>query len=82
MLILSIIMFFLVIVLITMVYVVYRRSVVRYFGHAKSKVETVAFVLSGLALLLIRFPSMYLLYLRGSHAQPSLVVKVVGRQWY
>jgi len=82
MLIFSIILFFLVMVLMIMIYIVFRRSIVRYFGHSKTVVETVAFVLRGVALFIIRFPSMYLLYLRGSQVQPHLTVKIVGRQWY
>jgi len=69
-------------VMFIMVYIAFSRSMVRYMGHSKRAVETGAFVLRGLALFLMRFPSMYLLYFRGSQAQPDIVVKVVGRQWY
>jgi heme/copper-type cytochrome/quinol oxidase subunit 2 len=82
MLIFRIIIFFLVIVLIIMVYILYRRSLVRYFGHSKTVVETAAFIIRAVALLIMSFPSIYLLYLRGCQVQPGLTVKIVGRQWY
>ena len=75
-----IILFFLCVVLITMVYVIYRKRVVHYMGHIKSSIETIAFLLSGFTLFAISFPSMYLLYIRGSQVQPNLTVKVVGSQ--
>jgi len=81
-LIFSIMLFFLLMVMFIMVYITFSRSIVRYMGHSKRPVETGAFILRGLALFLMRFPSMYLLYFRGSQAQPDIVVKVVGRQWY
>ena len=73
-------LFFLCVVLITMAYVVYRKGTVHYMGHIKSSIETIAFLLSGFTLFAMSFPSMYLLYIRGSQVQPNLTVKVVGSQ--
>lgn len=44
--------------------------------------ETVWTVIPMLILLFIAFPSLYLLYLIEDVSNPSLMVKVVGHQWY
>lgn len=44
--------------------------------------ETVWTVIPIVILLFIAFPSLYLLYLIEDVSNPSLVVKVVGHQWY
>lgn len=44
--------------------------------------ETVWTIVPIVILLLIAFPSLYLLYLMDDITRPSLVVKVVGHQWY
>nr|YP_001739870.1 cytochrome c oxidase subunit II [Brachionus plicatilis]BAG12883.1 cytochrome c oxidase subunit II [Brachionus plicatilis] len=44
--------------------------------------ETVWTVIPMLILLFMAFPSLYLLYLMEDVSNPSLMVKVVGHQWY
>ena len=44
--------------------------------------ETVWTVIPMFILLLMAFPSLYLLYLIEDISKPSLTVKVVGHQWY
>lgn len=44
--------------------------------------ETVWTIIPILILLFIAFPSLYLLYLIEDVSNPSLIVKVVGHQWY
>lgn len=44
--------------------------------------ETIWTIIPMLILLFIAFPSLYLLYLIEDVSNPSLIVKVVGHQWY
>lgn len=59
---------------------IFHRNV-RFLGHLKSSAESIAFFLRSLALILIIYPSIYLLYER-NYLSPDLTVKVVARQWY
>jgi len=64
-------------------YVWLYKGVSHYIGHGKHNVERVAFFLSAFALTFMAFPSMSLLYeYRGHGNRVSLIVKVVGAQWY
>lgn len=74
--------FFRVVVGLCMFYVLHRKSVSHYMGHKKRKAETLAFVFSSLALLLMAKPSMSLLYQYSSQINVGLIVKVVASQWY
>ena len=77
-----IILFYLLVVIITITYIIFIKSSVHYMGHSKIMIENIAFLLRRATLFLISFPRIYLLYIRGSQIQPNLTVKFVGSQWY
>lgn len=80
--ILVIITFFVLVVFFSAIYVLMFKGVVRYVGHQKAAAESLAFFSSTLALLVIRYPRIYLLYARGPPTAALITVKVVGSQWY
>jgi len=74
--------FFILTVFLSIAYVYFYSGISHYLGHQKHMAETLAFILSGLALLIMAYPSMMLLYSYSSYRGVELTVKVVGRQWY
>jgi len=65
-----------------MAYVLLYKGVVHYMNHRKNKAETFAFLFSILALTIISYPRMTLLYAYRAYTRVGLIVKVVGAQWY
>lgn len=51
-------------------------------GHKKASFETVVFILSRVALLVMAGPSIKLLFEFSRRTAVNLMVKVVGGQWY
>jgi len=51
-------------------------------NHRKNKAETFAFLFSILALTIISYPRIALLYAYRAYTRVGLIVKVVGAQWY
>ena len=67
---------------ISMAYVFLYKGVVHYMNHRKNKAETFAFLFSILALTIISYPRITLLYAYRAYTRVGLIVKVVGAQWY
>jgi len=74
--------FFMSSVFISMGWVLWYRGTVHYMGHKKEIAESIAFLFSILALVLMGYPSMALLFEYRSQTRVDLIVKVVGAQWY
>jgi heme/copper-type cytochrome/quinol oxidase subunit 2 len=75
--------FFLATVLHTMLYVLSYKAVVHYMGMKKNKAEVFAFIFSCLALTLMGYPSLSLLYYHAtSSVFTDLSVNMTGSQWY
>ena len=65
-----------------MAYILLYKGVVHYMNHRKNKAETFAFLFSILALTIISYPRITLLYAYRAYTRVGLIVKVVGAQWY
>lgn len=78
----AIMCFFLISVFFSMAYVMFYRGVVHYIGHKKIIAESYAFVFSSIALIIIGYPSISLLFDYRSQTKIDIIVKVVGSQWY
>ena len=80
--------FLIVITLLILTFVTYMLIYVRFSPYCDKYtidshfLETIWTILPMFILLLIAFPSLYLLYLIEDISTPSLTVKVVGHQWY
>lgn len=77
-----IILFFILVVMLSIFYVLSYKGIVHYIGHKKNKAEMWAFIFSSLALLLIGGPSMSLLFEYSSQTEVGIIVKIIGSQWY
>lgn len=82
MLVFVIIVFFLATVIGIICYNFSLKGVTHYMGHRKARFESVVFLLSSLALLVMAYPSFKLLYDFSTATSVNLMVKVVGGQWY
>lgn len=78
----TIMCFFLLSVFFRIAYVILYRGVVHYIGHKKIIAESYAFLFSSLALIIIGYPSMSLLFDYRSQTKIDIIVKIIGSQWY
>lgn len=81
-LVLSLMNFYLFLVLFTMLYVVLSKQVAQYLHPGKEQAETLVFLFSSLTLIFIGFPSIKLLYRFSSQTRPIIIVKITASQWY
>jgi len=72
--------FFLIRVFLRIAYVLIYKGVTHYMSHRKNKAETFAFLFSILALTIMSYPRITLLYQYRAYTRVGLIVKVVGAQ--